>query len=142
MRPPFVPLAKTSYHAMVSVDATTVRNGCLEMGVGRHQEGLFEMTADQVLSESSIATVDWVLLETKAGDLVLFGSMIPHRSGPNRSQNARRAAYITYNAVSEGTRRDDYYQQKREVFPPEIERIPGRDYTNSGLYNIGNPIRK
>jgi hypothetical protein len=27
------------------------------------------------------------------------------------------------------------------VFPPEIEREPGRDYSDTGLYNIGNPIR-
>ena len=128
--------------AMVSVDATTVLNGCLEMGVGRHKEGLFHMTADQVLSDTSISKIDWIPLETEPGDLVLFGSMIPHRSGPNRSEHARRAAYITYNAASAGTRRVDYYQQKREVFPPEVERVPGRDYSNSGLYNIGNPIQK
>ena len=128
--------------AMVSVDATTILNGCLEMGTGRHKEGMFDMTENQVLSERSIAEINWVPLETEPGDLVLFGSMIPHRSGPNRSENARRAAYITYNAASEGSRRTDYYRQKREVFPPEVERVPGRDYSDSGMYNIGNPIRR
>jgi len=72
----------------------------------------------------------------------LFGSMIPHRSGANASKQARRAAYITYNRQSEGSHRSAYYQSKRATFPPEIERVSGQDYSNSGMYNIGNPIRE
>jgi ectoine hydroxylase-related dioxygenase (phytanoyl-CoA dioxygenase family) len=127
--------------AMVSIDGSTVGNGCLEMAVGRHDEGLFEMTGAQVLSDTSIESMQWTPLETQPGDLVLFGSRIPHRSGPNRSRSSRRAAYLTYNAASQGSRRDAYYLDKRAVFPPEIERVKGRDYGDSGRYNIGNPIR-
>jgi ectoine hydroxylase-related dioxygenase (phytanoyl-CoA dioxygenase family) len=126
---------------MVSIDAATVENGCLDMAVGQHSGGLLAMSEAQVLSEKSVEELDWTPLETESGDLVLFGSFIPHRSGPNRSEVARRAAYITYNAASLGRRRSDYYTEKRRVFPPEIERVPGRDYSDSGLYNIGNPIR-
>jgi len=131
------------YHitAMVSVDATTIENGCLEMAAGRHKEGLLEMTEDLVLTPGVIEALDWGPLETSPGDLVLFGSIIPHRSPANRSKGPRRAAYITYNARSQGDCRADYYTHKREVFPPEIERVPGKDYSNTGLYNIGNPIR-
>lgn len=133
-----------SFHitAMVSIDATTVANGCLEMAAGRHQEGLLDMTEDLVLSPRAIASLSWAPLETQPGDLVLFGSLIPHRSPANRTSGPRRAAYITYNGVSQGDFRDQYYANKRQVFPPEIERVAGRDYSNSGLYNIGNPIRK
>jgi ectoine hydroxylase-related dioxygenase (phytanoyl-CoA dioxygenase family) len=132
-----------SFHitAMVSIDAATVENGCLDMAVGQHVGGLLAMTEAQVLSKKSVEALDWAPLETGSGDLVLFGSFIPHRSGPNRSDVARRAAYITYNAASLGSRRADYYAEKRRVFPPEIERVTGRDYSDSGLYNIGNPIR-
>ena len=128
--------------AMVSVDATTRENGCLEMAAGRHKEGLLDMTEELVLSQSAIDALDWAPLETAPGDLVLFGSIIPHRSPANRSTGPRRAAYITYNGVSQGEYRDDYYTHKREVFPPEVERVAGKDYSNTGLYNIGNPIQK
>ncbi len=140
--PAFQAFGPVHVTAMVSVDATTEENGCLEMAVGRHAEGLLEMTEAQVLSEQAIAALEWTPLPTEPGDLVLFGSLIPHRSGPNRSAAPRRAAYVTYNPASHGSRRDDYYRNKREVFPPEIERVPGRDYSNSGMFNIGNPIRK
>ncbi|MEC7983842.1 MAG: phytanoyl-CoA dioxygenase family protein, partial [Myxococcota bacterium] len=40
--------------AMISIDASTVQNGCLEMAYGRHKEGLFEMTTDKVLSQDAI----------------------------------------------------------------------------------------
>jgi hypothetical protein len=60
----------------------------------------------------------------------------------NRSNGPRRAAYITYNELSQGDCRDAYYTHKREVFAPAIERVAGRDYSNTGRYNIGNPIRE
>ena len=128
--------------AMISIDGSTTVNGCLEMASGQHQSGLFEMTEAQVLSQEAVDRLDWIPVETQPGDLVLFGSMIPHRSRSNASDKARRAAYITYNRQSEGSYRAAYYESKRATFPPEIERVPGRDYSDSGMYNIGNPIRE
>ena len=128
--------------AMISIDPSTKQNGCLEMAYGEHTNGLLEMDEDKTLSQQTIDKLKWETLPTKPGDLVLFDSYIPHRSSGNNSKSARRAAYITYNAASIGSKRDEYYRNKREVFPPEVERIPGKDYSNSGMYNIGNPIRK
>ena len=128
--------------AMISIDASTPENGCLEMAYGQHNNGLLELAPDKTLAPDVIQRLQWEALPTKPGDLVLFDSYIPHRSGPNRSTHPRRAAYITYNAASLGSKRDEYYQNKRAVFPPEIERIPGKDYADSGMYNIGNPIRE
>lgn len=127
--------------AMVSVDPSHEGNGCLEMALGRHRVGLLEMDGSQSLSEAAIAQERWQPVTTEPGDLVLFGSFLPHRSGPNLSDRSRRAAYLTYNGISQGVRRDAYYSDKRRVFPPEIEREAGRDYSDTGLYNIGNPIR-
>ena len=70
-----------------------------------------------------------------------FDSYIPHRSGPNRSEQPRRALYITYNRASEGSYREKYYRCKRDVFPPDIERDPKKDYKDSGVFNVGNPIK-
>ena len=68
----------------------------------------------------------------------VLGSHLAHRSGPNPTTGPRRAAYITYNPASEGNRQA-YFEEKRRVFPPEVERVAGRTYP-SGPFNIGNPI--
>ena len=86
-------------------------------------------------------TLDWKLLPTEIGDIVFFDSYIPHRSGPNRTKQPRRALYITYNRASEGSYRESYYRCKRDIFPPDIERDPKKDYRDSGVFNVGNPIK-
>jgi 2-aminoethylphosphonate dioxygenase len=126
--------------AMISVDPTTEYNGCLEIAARRHLEGIMEMTEAQLLTEAVIEALEWKSIETQSGDLVLFGSHLPHRSAANQSLGPRRVAFLTYNALSQGAYRQAYYAKKREVFPPENERIEGRDYGNAQSYNIGNPI--
>jgi hypothetical protein len=53
----------------------------------------------------------------------------------------RRALYATYNRAADGNVRDQYFVEKRKTFPPDIERIPGKDYGDSGVFNVGNPVR-
>ena len=49
--------------------------------------------------------------------------------------------YITYNRLSEGSHREDYFADKRLKFPPEVERVAGVDYSKSAsIYNLANPI--
>ena len=62
------------------------------------------------------------------GDAIFFDSFVPHRSGPNRTGAPRRALYITWNRQSDGDQRARYYADKRESFPPDIERDPKKDY--------------
>ena len=47
---------------------------------------------------------------------------------PNLTDQARRVLYITYNAVSEGDHLQQYYADKSQSYPPDIEREAGRDY--------------
>ncbi len=37
--------------------------------------------------------------------------------------------YITYNKLSEGDSREQYYTDKRNNYPPDIERDPDKDYS-------------
>ena len=132
------------YHItlMLSIDATTKANGCLEVAAGQHQRGLLGMKPDLTLSQAAIDALHWQPLETAPGDLLLFDSYLPHRSAMNLTQRARRALYITYNRAAEGGDvRDAYFAAKRASFPPEIEREPGRDYSG-GVFNVGNPVNK
>jgi hypothetical protein len=40
----------------------------------------------------------------------------------------RRILYLTYNAVAQGDHRVRYFAEKRENFPPDVERRPGVEY--------------
>jgi hypothetical protein len=59
---------------------------------------------------------------------VFFDSFAPHRSEPNRTDAARRALYVTYNRLSEGDHRRQYYIDKRKSYPPDCEREPDKEY--------------
>ena len=130
------------YHitTMLSFDASTIANGCLEMVAGDWGLQTLPMTEKKTIADQVAATLDWQPLETDPGDLVLFGSYIPHRSGANKTLTPRRALYATYNRALEGDVRHAYFEEKRRVFPPEIERVAGRDYSDSGVFNVGNPV--
>ncbi len=132
-----------TYHItmLIAVDASTVENGCLEIVDDHAACEMLPQAADGTIAPEVVERLAWHPLPTSPGDMVLFHSYVPHRSGPNRSKGPRRAYYITYNRKSEGERRDDYYRHKRSVFPPDCERQPGVDYSaGAGVYNLGNPI--
>jgi hypothetical protein len=133
-----------TYHitVMLSIDATTVENGCLELVDGYNDGVTLPQSEDGTLAPSTASGLDWKVLETDVGDVVFFDSYVPHRSAVNRSHAPRRALYVTYNRASEGDRRADYYALKRSAFPPECERDPNAPpHPASGIFNLGNPIR-
>ncbi len=114
--------------AMVSLDATTAENGCLELAAGHHTRGLLgdEWTP---LTDDDMRGLGARPVPTQAGDAVFFDSYTPHASGPNLTEERRRVLYITYNRRSVGDHRVRYYADKRKSFPPDIERDPTRTYT-------------
>lgn len=114
--------------AMVAIDETNKANGSLEMIAGMHRQGVLgSMWAP--LTEEDTPNAAYRAVHCQPGDAVFFDSYAPHQSGPNRTPNARRVLYITYNKLSEGDSRDQYYADKRKNYPPDIERDPGRDYS-------------
>jgi hypothetical protein len=133
-----------SYHVtvLIGVDESTPENGCLEIGRGAHAGEPLPEAEDGTLAAAIVASLVWEPLPTQPGDVLVFDSFLPHRSGPNRSQRPRRALYVTYNRASEGNRRDEYFTLKRRTFPPECERAPGWEPPpESRTFNLGNPIR-
>ncbi|KAF9061574.1 hypothetical protein BDP27DRAFT_327668 [Rhodocollybia butyracea] len=77
-----------------------------------------------------------------SGQFLVFGSYLAHRSAPNKSEKGRAAIYATYNPVSDGgDRREAYYKNRRELWPPTSERIPGERYeAGAKLYGFGSPM--
>ena len=113
--------------AMVSIDESTLENGCLEVVAGWHDRGL---VGDlwKPLGEAELAEMDFVPYPTRPGDAMFFDSFAPHRSGPNLTDASRRVLYVTYNKAAEGDQRERYFADKRRSFPPDIEREAGKDY--------------
>jgi 2-aminoethylphosphonate dioxygenase len=110
---------------MLSIDESTIENGCLEIPRGRHKEGLLGKQWEPLEPDG----LDFEPLPTRPGDAIFFDSFVPHASGPNRTQSPRRILYVTYAPAAHGDHRARYFADKRRNFPPDIERDPGRTYT-------------
>ncbi len=101
---------------LISVDAATPESGCLAFAPGRHREGFIALDKNGCIAPETAARMEWVPVPTAPGDILLFGSYIPHSSPANRSDEPRRILYLTYNAASEGDWREKYYADKRQAF--------------------------
>jgi 2-aminoethylphosphonate dioxygenase len=126
---------------MIPIDDTNDQNGCLEFAVG--VRATRELTLDESgrISDSELQAFRFRHVPAKAGDLVVFDGLAPHRSAKNNTNHSRRAVFLTFNRASEGDRRDAYFQAKNEYFPPEENRSGGRDYHKTGRrFNLGNPF--
>lgn len=110
--------------ALVSIDASTHDNGCLELAPGYHNRGLLGESWKPLPEDE----LDYVACPTEPGDAVFFDSFIPHRSKPNLTDKPRRVLYVTYNRLSEGDHRRQYYDDKRLSYPPDCEREAGKEY--------------
>jgi ectoine hydroxylase-related dioxygenase (phytanoyl-CoA dioxygenase family) len=72
-----------------------------------------------------VAGQQWTPVELCAGELLVFGSYLAHRSGPNMSEFLRKAIYATYNCKSEGSLHDAYYDDRAKLWPPTHKRRGG-----------------
>lgn len=112
---------------LVTIDEATKENGYLELVRGKHKDGLLGPEWAEI-PESVAQSLKWEGLPTKTGDIIIFDSFVPHKSGPNLSSTPRRVLYSTYNKLSEGDFRKQYYADKRKGYPPDIERDPSKVY--------------
>ncbi len=110
--------------ALLTIDECTLDNGCLELAAGHHDKG-FIGEKWKPLDEDAL---DYIALPTLPGDAVFFDSYAPHRSGPNLTDHQRRVLYVTYNKLSDGDHRRQYYIDKRLSYPPDCEREPEKEY--------------
>lgn len=112
---------------LVTIDRSTVRNGCLELAAGHHKRGLLGEKW-KPLDETQLAGIEFVKYPMEPGDAAFFDCFVPHQSLPNLTDKPRRNLYLTFNRLSDGDCREKYFADKRKSFPPDIERKPGREY--------------
>ena len=91
-------LAADEYvNATIAFDPFDGSNGTLEFFPGLHRERIPAPSESPFdADESFLQGRPSLLLELAPGDAVLFHSMVPHRSGPNRGTHSRRGIFLTY----------------------------------------------
>ena len=112
---PAYPFIDAHVSCMVAIDDSTLANGCLEVVSGHHHE-LLMTDQSGCVHPDLVESFSWDPVEVRAGQTLWFHSLTPHRSGANNSESPRRALYPTYNALTEGDLRDDYYSHKLAAF--------------------------
>ena len=117
------------YHitCLISVDSATPESGCLYFAPGKHQEGFIALDEKGCVAPETASTMEWIAAPTAPGDILLFGSYIPHKSPANCSNKPRRIIYLTYNAKSQGDWREQYYADKRKSFAQDAKDSSKRD---------------
>jgi len=113
--------------ALICIDRVTPENGPLEISTGHHKRGLIGKEWEP-LNDDNMKAMKFESIMLEPGDMVFFDSFAPHGSGPNMTDQSRRVLYITYNKLSEGDHRKQYYADKRKSFPPDCERDPDKEY--------------
>jgi hypothetical protein len=112
---PAYPMIDTHVSALVAVDNADEGNGCLEV-VSRLYDEVLPVDERGCIAPEIVAELKWEPAPILAGQTLWFHSRTPHRSGANLSDRPRRALYPTYNALSEGDRRAEYYAAKLDAF--------------------------
>ena len=105
--------------ANFAIDSATPANGCLEVVPGSHKMDV-ELADGGRIADSWVESHEWVLVPLEPGDVLIFGSHLAHKSGPNLTEMRRASLYATFSAKSDGLDlREKYYAHRRVAFPPD-----------------------
>ncbi len=95
---------------LVAVDPAGPWNGGLSLYPGRHgahhvtdfDMGDWLKPGGGLTPPEAIAGVAPDTPDLAAGDMIVFGTLVPHESGPNRSDRSRCTLFLSYSAASYG----------------------------------------
>jgi 2-aminoethylphosphonate dioxygenase len=113
---------------LVTVDPSTLENGCLELAAGHHKRGMLGKKW-KPLTAAQLVGVVFEPYPMEPGDVAFFDCFVPHQSKSNLTDRQRRNLYLTFNRASDGDRREQYFADKRKSYPPDNEREPGKSYS-------------
>ncbi|GFF43592.1 probable alpha-ketoglutarate-dependent hypophosphite dioxygenase [Aspergillus udagawae] len=125
---------------LAAVDEMNAENGGLEVVDGSHLMDI-PLGRDRCIEQSWVESHEWTSCNLKPGDIVIFGSYLAHRSGANRSTKDRRAVYATFNRKAEGDLHDQYYEDRKKLWPATHMRKEGESYEEGrARYAFGSPM--
>uniref|UniRef100_A0A7S0IQ31 HD domain-containing protein n=1 Tax=Calcidiscus leptoporus TaxID=127549 RepID=A0A7S0IQ31_9EUKA len=108
-------LATRHISVLLAIDESTAQNGPLEVATALHTQGIFANEYGVITAEAE-KSMAFTQVLVRPGDIVLFDSFLPHRSGSNLTQGWRRSAYLTYNVAAEGDLHEAYYARKKAAW--------------------------
>jgi hypothetical protein len=106
---------------MIAVDDMDEGNGCPFVAPGWHTSGprvfrgaLESLSLGDKAEIAGVPVVDpatlpWVPVTLKAGDVLIYGNNMPHKSEANASDRDRRALFAVYSDLKHGEQRTAYY---------------------------------
>ncbi|RLL98250.1 hypothetical protein CFD26_107145 [Aspergillus turcosus] len=142
---------------LVAVDEMNAENGGLEVVNGSHLMDI-PLGSDRCIEKSWVESHEWTpcnlkpgernftdsistAYQTTIGDVLIFGSYLAHRSGANGSTKDRRAIYATFNRKAEGDLHDQYYEDRKKLWPATHMRKEGESYEEGrARYAFGSPM--
>ncbi|KAF7157837.1 hypothetical protein CNMCM5623_002271 [Aspergillus felis] len=125
---------------LAAVDEMNAENGGLEVVDGSHLMGI-PLGRDRCIEQFWVESHEWTSCNLKPGDILIFGSYLAHRSGANRSTKDRRAIYATFNRKAEGDLHDQYYEDRKKLWPATHLRKEGESYEEGrARYAFGSPM--
>jgi ubiquinone/menaquinone biosynthesis C-methylase UbiE len=128
--------SKTHYTIAISLIDTTIENGCIWIADINCNKLLTKEFVD--LNNKIVDDKLYKPITTKAGDILIFDSFVPHKSYVNKTNKARKMLFFTYayNDSKNNTMYEDYHNDKFLSVPPNIYRKEG------GIYRSGNTFIK
>lgn len=90
----------------IALTAATPENGCPWVLPGHHRRGTLRHRMDEnglAIEGIGESAEGGIAVPLAAGDMVLFSSLTPHRTGPNRTLHTRKALILQF--AAEGTAR-------------------------------------
>ncbi len=114
---------------LIAVEKSTTENACVEFDTSGSYKDSLAGPLWEPLDADALPDLNLQPIETNSGDIIIFNSYVPHGSESNSSSQRRCNIYLTYNKLSEGDHRIDYFKDKRKSFPPNNERDPNKDYS-------------
>jgi ectoine hydroxylase-related dioxygenase (phytanoyl-CoA dioxygenase family) len=117
---------QTFVTVMIAIDDMTTKNGCLRVAKGSTETRCPIIPPERDGNPDSNGRAGAIPIEDAnamnfedlcctAGSICIFDGWVPHRSGTNQSNFARRAVFLTYNPASEGDYYDLYYQRMKQL---------------------------
>jgi 2-aminoethylphosphonate dioxygenase len=105
----------------LSIDPSRADNGAVELFARLHHGRLEARPGEPLdVDEARMDLSRGEVAELAPGDLLIFHSLTPHRSGPNRSAGPRRALFLTYTTAAHGDVYRRYHDHQR-VGDPSLQ---------------------
>lgn len=116
-------------------------NGGLEVVPGSHKMDVPINKDNNCIEPEWVAQQTWIPCELQAGEMLVFGSYLAHRSGANRSREDRKAVYATYNCKRGGDLHEEYYRDQAREWPATHMRKEGEEYAKGATkYGFRSPM--